>query len=125
MEGKFLETLAVNCVEQLRKESETTAETAEAARKLFDRITALLSEDAPRRSAINSLNAVIEVQDKNNSRLYRRYLELGYDETENGLRLLGDDIGGNPVQIVFLSNSALEKIKDLKGSGPDAPLKYH
>lgn len=99
----------------------TPAEAARAARDLFDVVSETLLEDAPPVSHIAAPNAVVEAVDKDTGRLYRRYLELAYDETANGVRLLGEDMAGKPVQAVFLSDAALKSMHELQGSGPDEP----
>lgn len=111
--------LANQSADWIKNETADVAERTALARKLFDEIASQLSVEAPETSQITTPNAVVEVVDSQSGYLYRRYLELAYDETDNGLRLFGDDIGGNPVQIVFLSSTALERIHDLQGKGPD------
>jgi hypothetical protein len=64
---------------------------------------------------------VLEVTDHRSGRLYRRYLELGYEENDNGIGLSGENIAGEAVRIVFLSDTALKKMNDLRGAGPDTP----
>lgn len=96
-------------------------EQALLARRLFDGLATRLLEGAPGATHISAPNLVAEVVDKDSGRLYRRYLEVEYDESDNGLRLLGEDIGANPVQIVFLSEKALSRMHDLQGQGPDSP----
>lgn len=99
----------------------TPAEAAKAARALFDAVAGALLEDAPPASRIAAPNAVVEALDAQTGRLYRRYLELGYDEGPNGLRLMGEDLAGQPVQLVYLSDTALRSMHELQGHGPDEP----
>lgn len=96
-------------------------EKSRLARKLYDRLAEKLLAGALDVAVLAAPNAVVEIIDRESGLLYRRYLELGFEETGNGLRLMGDDIGGKPVQIVYLSNAALEKLHDLSGRGPDTP----
>ncbi|MCP1102090.1 hypothetical protein M2454_001690 [Aequitasia blattaphilus] len=124
-EKQFIKNLAENIVEKLKTSATNTEEQGKLTRELFDEVTNILLKDQPDVTHLSAPNGVIEIIDTKNKHLYRRYLELAYDETGNGLRLLGDDIGGNPVQIVFLSNSALEQLNDLHGAGPDNPRCDH
>lgn len=94
---------------------------AQLARKLFDAVTEALLQDETPVDFLSAPNAVLEVVDQTTGRLYRRYLELEYEENDNGIRLLGEDMAAQPVQIVFLSNAALKKMHDLQGAGPDTP----
>ena len=66
-------------------------------------------------------SAVVEVVDNETGLCFRRELPLRYEETGNGVSLIGEDISGNDSQISFLSEAAYEKIKDMVGKGPDAP----
>lgn len=104
----------------VRKNAKTPQEQSRLARKVFDGLADELLRDAPGQCRLQAPNAVVEVV-ADDGRLYRRYLELGYDESENGLRLLGEDMGGAPVQITYLSETALGRMHELQGKGPDAP----
>lgn len=115
-----LKDLAKLNAEWLSKEASTSFQRAKLARQLTDATSDLLSADAPAPERLTAVNAAVEIIDEKTGHLYRRYLELAYDETDNGLRLFGDDISGSPVQIVFLSNTALERIHDLQGKGRDS-----
>ena len=105
----------------VRKNASSPLEQAKLARQLYDGLADRLREPAPDTRHITAPNAVVEVVDEATGRLYRRYLELAYEESDNGLRLLGEDISANPVQIVYLSETALARMKELRGGGPDAP----
>ena len=50
---------------------------------------------------------------------YTRTLPLDFKENNNGLTLEGETSQGKPSEIVFLSNTALDKIADVTGHGPD------
>ncbi len=93
------------------------------AREVFDaiadRVASTTSGDAPEQIA--APNAVIEVIDGGSGHLYRRYLELNYEENDNGLRLQGETMSGDATEIVFLSETAIRKIADLRGLGRNAP----
>ena len=62
---------------------------------------------------------IIEVTDKNTGKLFRRNFPVRYLETDNGVVLFGETLDGKPSQINFLSESALAKINDLLGKGPE------
>jgi len=64
---------------------------------------------------------MIEVVDRETGQVFRRQLPLHYLETDNGVMLSGENVSGEPVQITFLSDIALAKMKDLLGQGPDKP----
>ena len=61
----------------------------------------------------------IEVIDKVTGKMFRRNFPVRYLETDNGVVLFGETLDGKPSQINFLSESALAKINDLLGNGPD------
>lgn len=65
--------------------------------------------------------AVVEFWDKNTGKLFRRTLPINCMETANGIVLAGETMDGQPAKIAFLSESAMQKIHDLMGKGPDAP----
>ncbi|MGF7011734.1 hypothetical protein M2146_002282 [Lachnospiraceae bacterium PF1-22] len=109
----------------LKDQAADSKELSQLTRELFDEITDLLKEEQPEATHLLAPNAVVEIIDQDSHVLYRRYLELAFEETGNGLRLMGDDMAGNPAGIVFLSNSALAQMKDLQGSGPDKPRCNH
>lgn len=62
----------------------------------------------------------IEVTNKNNGRIFRRVLGISYQENNNGVMLTGENLAGDAVQIVFLSDSAQAKMNDLMGKGADS-----
>lgn len=70
---------------------------------------------------IEADTVVVEVIDNNTGKIFRRNLPIKYVETDNGIRLSGETIDGNPSQIAFYSDSAMTKINELLGNGPDAP----
>ncbi len=61
----------------------------------------------------------LQIQDEETGRLYTRTLPLDFRENNNGLTLEGETSQGKPTEIVFLSNTAVEKIADVTGHGPD------
>lgn len=105
----------------VEKNGSTPEARAKLARRVFDGVCGALPSNAEAAVQITAPNAVVEVVDAETGRLYRRYLELAYEENDNGLRLSGEDMAANCVQIVFLSEAALAKMNDLRGNGPDAP----
>ncbi|EIW20258.1 hypothetical protein SAMN04515679_1283 [Pelosinus fermentans] len=70
---------------------------------------------------IEADSVVVEIIDNNTGRVFRRSLPINYLETDNGLLLTGETMEGNPSQIVFLSETAITKVNDLLGKGPDIP----
>ena len=105
----------------VNKNTASPGDRSRLARRLFDELASRLLEEVPGTCHISAPNAVVEVVDETSGHLYRRYLELEYDESDNGLRLMGEDIAANPAQIVFLSEAALSRMKELRGEGPDEP----
>lgn len=59
------------------------------------------------------------VQDQKTGHVYCRSLPLDYHENSNGIVLTGEAPDSRESQIAFLSNIAMEKIRDLTGHGPD------
>jgi hypothetical protein len=83
-----------------------------------------LSEDSSEDSSVDHISApnlVVEVLDTESGRLFRRYLELEFDENDNGIRLIGENMAGEEAQLVFLSETALKKMQDIRGYGRDTP----
>jgi hypothetical protein len=68
---------------------------------------------------IEADSITVEIIDKNTGNLFRRNLPIKYLETDNGLILSGETMEGNPSQIAFLSDTALSRINDVVGKGPD------
>lgn len=69
---------------------------------------------------ITANQAILHVKDQTTGHVYCRTLPLDYHENNNGVTLAGENLDEEETQISFLSNTALEKIKDLVGLGPDA-----
>jgi hypothetical protein len=111
-----IDRAAAELVEKLRGRPDSS----QLLRRLFDGICEKLLQGNST-DHISASNAVLEVVDHRSGRLYRRYLELGYEENDNGIRLSGENIAGKAVHILFLSDTALKKMKDLRGAGPDIP----
>ncbi|HBI92516.1 MAG TPA: hypothetical protein DDY58_08815 [Terrisporobacter glycolicus] len=59
----------------------------------------------------------VEVKDKTTNRIFRRNLDVSYIENSNGLKLMGENLKGEPSEIVFLSDTAINKIIDVTGQG--------
>jgi hypothetical protein len=113
-----LKTLIDETVSRLANQLHGPSDSSAILRRLFDR----LAEETREGSEVTSItapNAVIEVIDERSGKLYRRYLELGYEENDNGIRLSGENIAGEEVHIAFLSDTALLKMKQLRGGGPN------
>lgn len=63
---------------------------------------------------------MLHVQDRETGHVYCRSLPLDYEENNNGILLTGEDLDAQEVHISFLSDTALRKINDLLGQGPDS-----
>lgn len=74
---------------------------------------------------IEAESVVVEVIDQNTGILFRRNLPINYLENDNGLILSGETMEGKSSQIAFLSETAVNRIKDLTGKGLDAPRCDH
>ena len=98
----------------------SAAEVSALMRKLFDKIHENMIIDTET-SQITSPNMVAEVSDEKTGLLFRRYLEIEYNENSNGLMISGENIKGEKSEIVFLSETAVSRISELKGSGSDNP----
>ena len=98
----------------------SAAEVSVLMRKLFDKIHENMIIDAEI-SQITSPNIVAEVIDEKTGLLFRRYLEIEYNENSNGLMISGENIKGEKSEIVFLSETAVSRMSELKGSGSDNP----
>lgn len=81
----------------------------------------MMQEEAAAVDKIEADWIIVEVIDKKTGRMFRRNLPLKYLETDNGIVLSGETMDGKPSHIQFFSESALAKIHDLLGKGPDAP----
>lgn len=85
---------------------------------VLDCFTQKICEDPEKRvDFISADEAIIELKDKETSKLYRKAVPLSFIENSNGIRLTGEDLRGNHSEIVFLSSIALEKIIDVTGQG--------
>lgn len=105
-----------NLVEEHFKENEivNSQEKSVEVRKISDALGQKLLQNQPVKS-IQAPNIVVEVIDKETGQLYRRYLEVAYEESSTGLMLKGEDIAGEEAIIAFLSQSGIEKIYELRG----------
>lgn len=72
-------------------------------------------------TAIHASSVTLTVCDDTTGNLYRRNLPIEFQESDNALRLIGETLEGTPTEIVLLSQTALERIRDLTGAGPDSP----
>ena len=72
--------------------------------------------------SLNEIHAhmvTLEVTDDRTGETFRRELPIEFQETANFLRLKGDDMSGNPSELVFISDTGMRRLKDLTGQGPD------
>ena len=66
---------------------------------------------------ISSDEVTIEVKDKETNKIFRRTLDISYIENSNGIKMTGENLKGKPSEIVFLSDTAINKIVDVTGKG--------
>lgn len=75
---------------------------------------------------IQASQVTVHVQDEAEGRVYSRLLPLTYRENSNGLVLRGENVSGEPSEIVFFSETAADKVSDITGQGEDhSPCKGH
>lgn len=70
-------------------------------------------------SEIKAYEVKLTVTDESTGMIFERTLPLEYYENDNGIRLRGEDMYARPSEIVLLSGTAVGKIRDLTGGGPD------
>ena len=114
------------CVEFVKDIDISSMDELNAVREnVFNLLNDLFNEKISTQSGIFSYIAadsvVMEVIDGETNVCFRRKLPLRYEETGNGVSLIGEDITGKNSQISFLSEAAYEKIKDITGKGPNSP----
>lgn len=68
---------------------------------------------------IHADTVTIEVTDEKSGQIFRRELPIDFYETANFLRLRGEDLNGNPSELVFLSDTGMDRLKGLLGKGPN------
>jgi hypothetical protein len=114
------ETTIDQAISELAGQLQSLADAPRLLRRLFDGLCEKLSKDLSV-DYISAPNLVVEVLDAESGRLFRRYLELEFEENDNGIRLTGENMAGETAQLVFLSETALKKMRDLRGYGRDTP----
>ena len=118
---EFIKKLSAAFLEYLDTINASPSQRSNLARDFFNEIAENLLVSDNKSDFIASENAVVEIIDRISGQLYRRYFELAYEENNNGVRLIGENLAGDPAQIVFLSESALQKMLELRGRGQDEP----
>lgn len=102
-----------------------TDQLLDVRKNVFDLLCGIFNEKTGNKTEILQYiaadSAIVEIVDQETGLCFRRELPFRYEETGNGVSLIGEDISGNASQISFLSEAAYEKIKDFTGSGPDTP----
>lgn len=68
---------------------------------------------------ITADQVTIEVTDKKTGQTVSRTLPIAYRENAHFLRLSGEDMAGKHSEIVFISESGLDKLIDMTGGGAD------
>ena len=76
-----------------------------------------LTPNNPPIDFISSDEVTIEVKDKETNKIFRRTLDISYIENSNGIKMTGENLKGKPSEIVFLSDTAINKIVDVTGKG--------
>lgn len=76
-------------------------------------------------SEIVASEVTIQVTDQETGKPFERVLPLSYYENSNGIILRGENMNAVPSEIVFYSNTAMNKITDLIGKGPDEGKHEH
>ena len=66
---------------------------------------------------ISSDEITVEVKDNNTNKIFSRVLDISYTENSNGIKMTGENLKGQPSEIVFLSDTAINKIIDVTGKG--------
>lgn len=69
--------------------------------------------------SIAASEVTIEVADRATGKTFRRTLPMDYFENANCLRLCGEGLDGKPAELVFFSDTGVDKLRDLTGGGPD------
>ncbi len=69
---------------------------------------------------IHASMVTLEVTDETTGETFRRELPIDFYETANFLRLKGEDLNGNPSELVFVSDTGMRRLKDLTGHGADS-----
>jgi|GEM_PF-1556527 len=77
--------------------------------------------DPPELDQVQADIVTLHAVDLNSGQMIRRTLPLTLIENHNALRLIGETLDGHPSEIVFLSESASQKVVELTGHGQDKP----
>ena len=68
---------------------------------------------------ITAGEVTVEVTDQTTGKVFRRTFPIDYLETSSVVRLRGEDLQGNPSEIVFFTSYGKKKLEDLTGQGID------
>lgn len=93
--------------------------------QVLELLDELAQGDRPPLAHIQASEVRLVVTDRHSGRTFQRQLPLDYEETANGVTISGETYAGQPVQIAFLSEFAVEKLRDLQGSGANRPRCQH
>lgn len=99
--------------------AETAEEIGELHRQIIQSVNSRMELLYPPESVelIEASQVQLQVQSKENGRIYTRELPLDYKENSNGLTLEGEEVSGKSVRIAFFSETAAAKITDITGQG--------
>lgn len=68
---------------------------------------------------IHANMVTLEVTDERTGTTFRRELPIEFYENANFLRLKGENMSGNPSELVFVSDTGIRRLQDLTGNGPN------
>lgn len=128
-----IELHMANCIDYLAAvvNAQTTADYGKLHTKMLNALNARMEliydkvETAPESDQLMADAVAITVVQPRSGRVYTRQLPMDYKENSNGITIQGEDFQGKPSSIVFLSNNAVQKIKDLTGQGWEKPRCNH
>jgi hypothetical protein len=80
-----------------------------------------MPDASPGNDQIQADSVLLEITDSRTGEVFRRTLPLSYRETDNGIILTGENLSGKSSEIVFLSDGAFSKMRDITGSGSNKP----
>lgn len=68
---------------------------------------------------ITAREITVEVKDIATGQVFRRTLPIEYLETATFVRMFGEDLKGNPSELVLYTSFGTKKVQDLTGGGID------
>ncbi|MDO5111169.1 MAG: hypothetical protein Q4E65_02575 [Clostridia bacterium] len=128
-----IELHMANCIDYLAAvvNAQNTADYGQLHAKMLNALNARMDliydkiETSPESDQLAAEAVTMLVEQPLSGRIYTRHLPMDYKENSNGITIQGEDFQGKPASIVFLSNNAVQKIKDLTGQGWEKPRCHH